>query len=624
MTALAWQLIRPGRRRAAVRPWMVVAATEGRDGEPPASGPADPRASGASRGPDPDSTRDVPNPDPSGGGAGRSTPPAEPAPPSWGGWGAAPTPAGEPPAGASPGPYGGQSPSYGAQPGQYGGQAPQYGAQPGQYGGEPTQYGASSPYGGQQSGGQQYGAQPGQYGGQPYGAPPQQDQGQYGAGQYGAGQYGGQPQPTQQYPGGQYGAPQPTQQYPAGQYGGQPSTQQYGAQPGPYGTPPVTPTPDPKRKRRNRIVLIVLLVIAALLAGLAGTGYYLYDRAKRTVALLAADRPGENPFTASFVQGGTVAPTARLDAANRAPNGDLEALYFDTSGSAACNRAQLDSTLKGDQALAGAWAGPLGIGAPAVPQYVAGLTPARLRADARLTAHGRSDNRAEPYAAVLQAGTAVLVDDRGVPRVRCADGAPLTGVQPLADPIYGDGWAGFDATRAIEIRPAAAQVVEYGFVDTTGQQPFRRPVGTTGEKDVAARPDTGKLQGGYALAGDQTKCEGLQDCSRVAPLKLGPRFNGCPDGCTVTDPELGEGVSLKRDGATWRADGNVPSQRRVGICDGVEVPYAFTTAFTVVESKVVDGVWTATRLKADHEIKAPRTGNCTGATIGWSVDGAKS
>ncbi|PZT71125.1 hypothetical protein DN402_02310 [Streptomyces sp. SW4] len=49
-----------------------------------------------------------------------------------------------------------------------------------------------------------------------------------------------------------------------------------------------------------------------------------------------------------------------------------------------------------------------------------------LRADTRVTGHGLRGGRPVGGQAVLQAGTAVLVDDRGVPRVRCAGGNPLT------------------------------------------------------------------------------------------------------------------------------------------------------------------------------------------------------
>ena len=90
----------------------------------------------------------------------------------------------------------------------------------------------------------------------------------------------------------------------------------------------------------------------------------------------------------------------------------------------------------------------------------------------------------------------------------------------------------------------------------------------------------------------------------------------------VSDPELGQGVPLTRDGAVWRAGGNVPTQYRVGRCDLQDVPYTFTTTFTVSRSKVVDTVWTATRVRADHKVRAPQTATCVSVVVGWTVDGS--
>jgi hypothetical protein len=453
-------------------------------------------------------------------------------------------------------------------------------------------------------------------------------------GQYGhptPGQLGGPPQygppPGQFGPPGQYGGPPPAYGFgpPLGQYGGPPPPEQYSypPPPGQYGYPPPGqpyggPPPAPKRRRRT---VIALVVAAVLLVVAAGTGFWFYERSARTVALLTADAPGDEPFTPTLVQGGTTVPTVRFDAANTTPVGGLDGLYLDSTGSAACDRTPLKSALR-DPGLAAVWAAPLGVAAPAAPQYVTGLTPVRLRADTRLTAHRNSGGEARPYAATLQAGTAVLVDDRGRPRVRCADGAPLGDARPVDGPIYSGGWAGFDPAAVIEIRPAAGRVAEFGLVDAAGEEPFRRPAGTAGEQDVVVRPDTGRLDGSYFMTGNQTGCEGLVDCTRAGALTLISRFSGCPAACEVSDPEIGDGVPLTRDGAVWRAGGDVPTDHRAGRCDGQQVPYTFTTTFTVTDSQIVDGVWTATRLTADHEVRAQQTANCVSAVISWTVTGS--
>ena len=602
---------------------MVVAATEGRDGEPDAGAPDEPPTVVVSAGPPPSPTGAAPDP----GGPSHddepdrepdresSTPDSANATRIVGTRGGDVAEQGRCPAQWRPNdPAEAPTRSYGV-PARSRPDAPEVGSPPAEAlrAAQPTAVWpagapAAPPAGPWAAPGSAWGAAPGPYpGGRPTAVQPAAPYAYPAPGQYGApppGQYGAPPP-------GQYGAPPP------GQYGAPPPWEQSGR---PAGEPGAAPS-KPKRRRRRTIVALVVTLVLLIAAG--GAGYLYYERSTRTVELLAADTPGENPFTPTLVQTGSLVPTVRFDGVgeNRTPAGNLDGLYLDSTGSSGCNRAQLDSVLRGDPGLAARWVAPLGIGAPAASEYIAGLTPVRLRADTRLTAHRNPGGQAEPYAATLQAGTAVLVDDRGLPRVRCADGAPLIGAQPLADPVYGTGWDGFDVAKMIEIRPAGVKTVEFGLVDTEGKQPFRRPAGTTGDRDFAALPETGKLDGYYFFTGDQTRCEGLKDCPSAGTLTLVSRFAGCPEACTVTDPELGENVPLTGEAGVLRASGTVPTQHRAGVCDGNDVPYAFSTTFTVGDSQVREGVWTATRVTADHEVRAPRSGGCVSATIAWTVRG---
>ena len=61
----------------------------------------------------------------------------------------------------------------------------------------------------------------------------------------------------------------------------------------------------------------------------------------------------------------------------------------------------------------------------AVKRYIAKLHPVTLTRDTQVTNHGFKDGRAVPFQAILQAGTAVLVDRYGRPVVRCFCGNPL-------------------------------------------------------------------------------------------------------------------------------------------------------------------------------------------------------
>ena len=66
----------------------------------------------------------------------------------------------------------------------------------------------------------------------------------------------------------------------------------------------------------------------------------------------------------------------------------------------------------------------------AVARYIRGLRSVTLTRDTRVTNHSFVGERAVGFQAILQAGTAVLVDEKGVPVVRCRCG------NPLLEPVY--------------------------------------------------------------------------------------------------------------------------------------------------------------------------------------------
>jgi hypothetical protein len=74
--------------------------------------------------------------------------------------------------------------------------------------------------------------------------------------------------------------------------------------------------------------------------------------------------------------------------------------------------------------------------------FLASLTSVVLRTDTAVTNHDYRDRQAVPFQSVLQAGNAVLVDERGVPRVRCTCGNPLRQPEPRPRPNYeGSTWS---------------------------------------------------------------------------------------------------------------------------------------------------------------------------------------
>jgi len=101
-----------------------------------------------------------------------------------------------------------------------------------------------------------------------------------------------------------------------------------------------------------------------------------------------------------------------------------------------CDAEQLISFLKANDDKAKAWVEALNadpnlrwekgaLTVADIPAYVAKLTPTILRADTLVLNHGYKNGKPTYLNTVLQKGSAVMVDQYGVPRVRCYCGNPL-------------------------------------------------------------------------------------------------------------------------------------------------------------------------------------------------------
>ena len=189
-------------------------------------------------------------------------------------------------------------------------------------------------------------------------------------------------------------------------------------------------------------------------------------------------------------------------------SGDEPGLYGGSRDIATCDVEQMIEFLTDpdNAALAEAWAEVHDIEVDDLAEFIGNLTPVRLRFDTRVTNHGFSDGRATPIQSVLEAGTAVLVDERGVPVAKCACGNPLlppgTGGS-LAN--VEDSWDGFSLAEVVEVEPGAL-TREFVLVDVDDGVLFERPVGTDGEADRLLPP-------GGALCGvfvDSPTCSGRE------------------------------------------------------------------------------------------------------------------
>jgi hypothetical protein len=186
--------------------------------------------------------------------------------------------------------------------------------------------------------------------------------------------------------------------------------------------------------------------------------------------------------------------------------GGHEGLYGGSLNEQVCDRDTLVEFLAENPEEGAAWAEVLGISMADIPDYVAGLTPVLLRSDTLVTNHGFVDGHATSFVAVLEAGTAVLVDDRGVPVTKCYCGNPLTPPPSSSSPFEFSGptWDDFSEASLTVIEENETVIEDFIVVDPTTRQGFTRPAGTDGSDDrpTTEQPDTdtaGEFDGTYAL-----------------------------------------------------------------------------------------------------------------------------
>jgi hypothetical protein len=275
--------------------------------------------------------------------------------------------------------------------------------------------------------------------------------------------------------------------------------------------PPATPTGTPTNRRATAgagsrtwattvaigIALVALLVLAACSSGDGGTTSSTTDPggagapgttqaavAAPAVLLESVGVPGPHPFTSSVAYGEPAALTEEMttrarglgDPATGVVLGDAPGLYGGSADVVRCDVDQLVASLDADPAKAAAFAGVLGVAPTELAAVLHDLVPVVVLADVVVTNHGFVDGQAVPQVSVLQAGTAVLVDEAGMPVVRCACGNPLVPAPDQVDlaEVGGEAWPSFDPATTFRLVPGTPGWV--GFVDlTTGV--FIEPTG---------------------------------------------------------------------------------------------------------------------------------------------------
>ncbi|MFF4182454.1 DUF6777 domain-containing protein [Streptomyces sp. NPDC001691] len=210
---------------------------------------------------------------------------------------------------------------------------------------------------------------------------------------------------------------------------------------------------------------------------------------------------GPDPFTGSTARStATPTPAAPPGTASNTPtpgfrsartvSGSTPGLYGGTQSVASCDVEKQIRFLGGDRAKNRAFAEAAGIDPGSVAGFLRGLTPVVLREDTRVTNHGFRDGSATSFQSVLQAGTAVLIDDHGAPRVRCACGNPLKPPNTHQGGWNDKGkpWPGFRGDRVIEVRPTTVIINNFIIVNITNNTWIERKSGDDGRHD-RERPD---------------------------------------------------------------------------------------------------------------------------------------
>jgi len=215
--------------------------------------------------------------------------------------------------------------------------------------------------------------------------------------------------------------------------------------------------------------LVMVLVVLALVVGVGVGAVALFasddegDPDGGEVLLEAVASVGPAPFTPPLqsddaLTSSTSTSTSAMSTSATAGGSDgqrtAKGPFGGTGDDTLCDRELLVDFLTDPEngALAREWARVIDISVADIPTYVRTLTPTTLTADARVTNHRWNGTRAVPYQAVLQRGTAVLVDPYGRLVARCRCGNPLGPPVQLADPVYtGPRWDGFDPTVVVVV-----------------------------------------------------------------------------------------------------------------------------------------------------------------------------
>lgn len=253
------------------------------------------------------------------------------------------------------------------------------------------------------------------------------------------------------------------------------------------------------------LVIAAVALTVVVLVALAGvvvaerTGVFGGENDGPTVTLVAANVGDDDGFIPSVL----VAPveisdslatdaaafTAQIPQSSgrgvRVVPGSQPGLYAGAERLTLCDVPAAANHLDASPHRAALWANAIGIDQRKIPYYLNTLTPVALIADTWVTASKVTGDTVAAGQVVLQAGTAVLIDQIGVPRLHCATGDPLTppaNTDLAALAVEGRHWQGFDTHEVLAVAYAAGDqhlLAEFALRDLeSGAQLIRQAGGT--------------------------------------------------------------------------------------------------------------------------------------------------
>ncbi|MPY56622.1 PASTA domain-containing protein [Streptomyces spongiae] len=245
-----------------------------------------------------------------------------------------------------------------------------------------------------------------------------------------------------------------------------------------------------RRAGKSAVRRVAVLLAGVLIVSGCGSG-----PPEFAVKAVAAGIPSLAPFFEEDGQLGEDATIASQPPHSGLQQGNAPGLYGGSRKPTICDVERLKEFLtdpKNDQ-KAREWARVIGIKpvtADRIENYLDDLTPVFLRHDTLAVNHDYKKGKAVAFEALLEAGIAVLVDDKGMPAVKCSCGNPLRPFDKDPERIdveFENGnkkWNGYDESDVVVVRPAPQTLDRVVLVDV--QNPDRgiaRPVGSDGEQD---------------------------------------------------------------------------------------------------------------------------------------------